>query len=90
MPKLRKTRDPATGQFLKGNSAQLRHGGYSSVSKDIPLTVRRQIDGKRVKKRGRQHLPKQCLSSDKELSSISSHVINDSAGVLKKVPLGYT
>jgi hypothetical protein len=43
MPKLRKERDKVTGRFLKGNSAQLRHGGYSSVSKDIPLLVRRQV-----------------------------------------------
>jgi hypothetical protein len=45
MPKLRKERDKVTGRFLSGNSAGLRHAGYSSVSKDIPLAVRRQVQG---------------------------------------------
>jgi hypothetical protein len=43
MPKLRKDRDEATGRFQSGNKAQLRHSGYSKISKNIPLTVRRQV-----------------------------------------------
>ncbi len=43
MPKLRKERDKETGRFLPGHSIGLRHAGYSSVSKDIPLSVRRQV-----------------------------------------------
>jgi len=43
MPRLRSQRDKETGHFLKGNSIPRRHGGYSPVSKDIPLTVRRQV-----------------------------------------------
>ena len=47
MPKLRKDRDKVTGRFVPGTRAALRHGGYSSISKDIPLTVRRQVQGVR-------------------------------------------
>jgi hypothetical protein len=32
-----------TGRFLSGNKAQFLHGGYSKISKNIPLTVRRQV-----------------------------------------------
>ncbi len=45
MPKLRKDRDKVTGRFLPGHTVAVRHGGYSSVSKDIPLAVRRQVQG---------------------------------------------
>ena len=45
MLKLSKDRDKVTGRFLPGHAALLRHGGYSSISKNIPLTVRRQVRG---------------------------------------------
>jgi hypothetical protein len=43
MPKLRRERDALTGRFLKSNTTSLRHGGFASDSKDIPLQVRRQV-----------------------------------------------
>jgi len=43
MPKLKRERDTLTGRFLKSNTAALRHGGFASNSKDIPLRVRRQV-----------------------------------------------
>jgi len=42
MGRMRRERDEA-GRFIKGNAAGLRHGGFSSVSKDMPLAVRRQV-----------------------------------------------
>jgi len=45
MPKLREDRDKVTGRFRPGHTVSLRHGSYSSISKNIPLTVRRQVRG---------------------------------------------
>jgi hypothetical protein len=42
MGKIRRQRD-VSGRFVKGNAAALRHSGFSSNSKDIPLAIRRQV-----------------------------------------------
>jgi len=47
MPKLRKDRDKVTGRWLPGHAASIRHGGYSVITKNIPLAVRRQVQGVR-------------------------------------------
>jgi len=43
MRKLMRERDILTGRFLKSNTAALRHGGFASNNKNIPLRVRRQV-----------------------------------------------
>jgi len=47
MPKLRKDRDKVTGRWLPGHAAAIRHGGYSVITKNIPLAVRRRVQGVR-------------------------------------------
>jgi len=47
MPKLRKDGDKVTGRFRPGHAASIRHAGYSTISKNIPLAVRRQVQGVR-------------------------------------------
>lgn len=42
MGRIRRQRD-VSGRFVKGNAAALRHSGFSSNSKDIPLAIRRQV-----------------------------------------------
>jgi len=47
MPKLRKDRDKVTGRWLPGHAGAIRHGGYSVITKNIPLAVRRRVQGVR-------------------------------------------
>jgi len=47
MPKLREDGDKVTGRFRPGHAASIRHAGYSTISKNMPLAVRRQVQGVR-------------------------------------------
>lgn len=43
MGRIRRQRDEKTGRFLPGNATAIRHAGFASNPKDIPLSVRRQV-----------------------------------------------